>query len=121
MFILGDETGILYPHKMLIGQTEEFHLVIEARDGEGPTALSDRAIINIQVLNVNEHKPTFVLPALANATVEVTEVLTPKQYVRANKFIIYFTSERCHGRLFSYDREGSRQGCWRKRSHYLSL
>lgn len=74
IFLLGEESGILYPHKSLMGNTAEFQLVIEAKDGDGPAALSDRAIINIQVMNVNEHQPTFILPALSNATIEVTEV-----------------------------------------------
>lgn len=69
------ETGILYPHKSLLGQTRDFHLLIEARDGAGNGQLSDKAVINIQVLNVNEHEPVFIMPALENATVEVTEVI----------------------------------------------
>ncbi|KAK9728307.1 Cadherin domain [Popillia japonica] len=81
VFILGDETGILYPHKSLIGYTEEFHLLIEARDGDGAGALTDQALINIQVLNVNEHEPTFIMPALSNATVEVTENTATEDYL----------------------------------------
>lgn len=74
MFLLGVDTGILYPHKSLIGQPREFQLLVEARDGAGHGHLYDRATINVQILNVNEYKPTFIMPALPNATVEVTEV-----------------------------------------------
>lgn len=68
------ETGIIYPHKSLVSQTREFHLIVEARDGEGHGHLFDRAAVNVKVLNVNEHKPMFVMPAGPNATVEITEV-----------------------------------------------
>lgn len=74
VFLLGVDTGILYPHKSLIGQPREFQLLVEARDGAGHGQLYDRATINVQILNVNEYKPTFIMPALSNATVEVTEV-----------------------------------------------
>lgn len=74
VFLLGEETGILYPHKTLFGQPRQFQLLIEARDGAGQGHLYNYATVNIQVLNVNEHKPIFILPALSNATVEITEV-----------------------------------------------
>lgn len=57
-----------------MSQMREFHLTVEARDGEGHGHLFDHTTVNIQVLNVNEHKPMFVMPALPNATVEITEV-----------------------------------------------
>lgn len=75
VFLLGVETGILYPHKSLLGQKRNFHLIIEARDGGGNGQLFDRAVINVQVLNVNEHRPDFIIPFLPNATVEITEVV----------------------------------------------
>ncbi|XP_025829338.1 cadherin-87A [Agrilus planipennis] len=72
-FLLGIDTGILYPHKSLVDQPHNHQLIVEARDGEGNGELSDRAIINIQVVNVNEHKPRFVMPTIPNATVEIIE------------------------------------------------
>ena len=75
IFLLGVETGILYPHKSLLGQNRDFRLQIEARDGGGNGQLFDRAVINVQVLNVNEHRPEFIMPFLQNATVEITEVV----------------------------------------------
>lgn len=74
------ETGILYPHKSLLGQTRDFHLEVEARDGAGNGHLFDKAIVHVHVLNVNEHKPEFIMPALSNATVEVLEVSHPHTY-----------------------------------------
>ncbi|KAJ8942766.1 hypothetical protein NQ318_002926 [Aromia moschata] len=81
IFILGIETGILYPHKSLLGQTRDFHLQVEARDGSGNGQLYDRATINVHVLNVNEHKPEFVMPSLSNATVEVLENEATQDYL----------------------------------------
>ncbi|XP_074032325.1 cadherin 87A [Leptinotarsa decemlineata] len=80
-FLLGIETGILYPHKPLFGQTREFHLLVEARDGGGNGELYDQATINVHVLNVNEYRPEFIMPALSNATVEVLENAATKDYL----------------------------------------
>lgn len=74
IFLLGIETGILYPHKSLVGQKRQFHLVVEARDEAGNGNNYDKAVIHVQVLNVNDNKPKFIMPAVDNATVEITEV-----------------------------------------------
>ncbi|XP_063930740.1 cadherin-87A isoform X2 [Zophobas morio] len=81
IFLLGVETGILYPHKSLLGQNRDFRLQIEARDGGGNGQLFDRAVINVQVLNVNEHRPEFIMPFLQNATVEITENAAVANYL----------------------------------------
>ncbi|CAH1176398.1 unnamed protein product [Phaedon cochleariae] len=81
VFLMGFDTGILYTHKSLLGQTRDFQLAIEARDGEGNGQLFDRAVINVHVLNVNEHRPEFIMPALSNATVEVLENAATKDYL----------------------------------------
>lgn len=81
------ETGILYPHASLIGQARHFHLVVEARDGEGNGQFTDHTAIDIEVLDVNQDKPVFIMPALANATVEVPEVRNTVCLNISNKFI----------------------------------
>ncbi|XP_028130157.2 cadherin-87A [Diabrotica virgifera virgifera] len=85
IFLLGVETGILYPHKSLLGQTRDFHLAVVARDGggngNGNGQLFDEATINVHVLNVNEHRPEFIMPALANSTVEVLENAATENYL----------------------------------------
>ncbi|CAG9836975.1 unnamed protein product [Diabrotica balteata] len=85
IFLLGVETGILYPHKSLLGQTRDFHLAVVARDGGGNAngngQLFDEATINVHVLNVNEHRPEFIMPALANSTVEVLENAATENYL----------------------------------------
>ncbi|CAH0559618.1 unnamed protein product [Brassicogethes aeneus] len=81
IFLMGVETGILYPHKSLLGQTKKFKLVVEARDGGGNGHNTDKAIVYVQVINVNDHKPTFIMPALPNATIEVTESTALEGYL----------------------------------------
>ncbi|XP_049820113.1 cadherin-87A isoform X2 [Aethina tumida] len=81
IFLIGVETGILYPHKSLLGQTRNFKLVVEARDGGGNGQNTDRATVNVQVLNVNEYEPLFIMPALPNATIEVTENTALEDYL----------------------------------------
>lgn len=74
VFLLGIETGILYPHKPLVGQSRDYNLIVEARDGAGNGQLYDRAAVNVNILNVNDHKPEFIMPSVENATMEVMEV-----------------------------------------------
>ncbi|XP_076275389.1 cadherin 87A isoform X2 [Rhynchophorus ferrugineus] len=81
IFLLGMDTGILYAHKSLLGQTKVFNLVVEARDGAGNGALSDRATLKVHVLNVNDHKPEFVMPFLPNSTVEILENAAEKDFL----------------------------------------
>lgn len=47
---------------------------MEARDGAGNGELHDKATLKVHVINVNDHKPVFVMPYLPNSTVEVLEV-----------------------------------------------
>lgn len=71
---MGADTGILFSHKSLIGQGRDYVLQIEARDGAGTGPFSDKAVINVHVLNANEHKPQFLIPQEDNSVVEITEV-----------------------------------------------
>lgn len=43
-------------------------------EGRDDGDLTDRATVDIDILNVNQNKPTFIMPASLNATVEVPEV-----------------------------------------------
>lgn len=99
-------------------------LIIEARDGDGIGSLSDRATINIEVLNVNEHRPTFIMPALPNATVEVTEVpLNPKHIINlpilAGKLLNVWLVELRHNELLGDDRESHGQRRGRERQSHV--
>lgn len=68
------ETGILYPAESLEGKAREFHLVVEGRDEEGNGPHADKTIIDIEIRDVNQNKPVFIMPSLPNATIEVPEV-----------------------------------------------
>lgn len=54
---------------------------MEARDGEGNGQYTDHSAIDIEVLDVNQDKPVFIMPALANATVEVPENAARADYL----------------------------------------
>ncbi|KAL1508861.1 hypothetical protein ABEB36_003687 [Hypothenemus hampei] len=81
IFLIGMDTGILYAHKSLLGQTKTFHLTVEARDGAGNGDLYDRAVLKVHVINVNDHKPVFVMPYLPNSTVEILENAAKKGFI----------------------------------------
>lgn len=81
VFNLDPVSGILYPHASLIGKPRQFHLVVEARDGDGNGQFTDRSAIDIEIQDVNQDKPVFIMPALANATVEVPENAARADYL----------------------------------------
>ncbi|KAF5276236.1 hypothetical protein FQR65_LT04041 [Abscondita terminalis] len=72
LFLLSEDTGILYVHKSLSGRTGKFILNIEANDN-GEPRMSDNCFIYIDVMNVNDYKPTFIYPTAASSTVEINE------------------------------------------------
>jgi hypothetical protein len=74
VFKLEPETGILYPAESLEGKPREFHLVVEGRDEEGNGPHADTTTIDIEIHDVNQNKPVFIMPSLPNATIEVPEV-----------------------------------------------
>ncbi|XP_047099103.1 cadherin-87A [Schistocerca piceifrons] len=73
VFHLDPVSGILYATTSLVGKPRKFHIVVEARDGDGLGKHADNATVEIKILSVNQNKPEFIMPALANATVEVPE------------------------------------------------
>ncbi|KAJ4434750.1 hypothetical protein ANN_23319, partial [Periplaneta americana] len=73
VFKLDAESGILYPAESLEGKPREFNLVVEGRDEEGNGPHADTAAINIEIRDVNQNKPVFIIPSLPNATIEVPE------------------------------------------------
>lgn len=75
LFTLNAETGILYPSMALLGKAGTYSIKVEARDGAGMGPHSDVCSVEIRVIPVNQHKPEFTMPKLANATVEVPEVI----------------------------------------------
>uniref|UniRef100_A0A336M3D8 CSON011390 protein n=1 Tax=Culicoides sonorensis TaxID=179676 RepID=A0A336M3D8_CULSO len=80
-FILDPDSGILYPRKGLAGQKGQFTIEIEARDGVGQGPHTDNAEIIIEVHSINQHRPKFIMPALANATIEIPENSATADYL----------------------------------------
>jgi len=74
VFKLDAGTGILYPAERLEGKPREFHLLVEGRDEEGSGPHADTTNIDIEIRDVNQNKPVFIMPSLPNATIEVPEV-----------------------------------------------
>lgn len=63
-------TGILYPKRSLLGLIKAFKLTVEVTDGK----FSDKAQVDVNVLDVNQNKPVFKEPSSANASVLILEV-----------------------------------------------
>lgn len=80
-FMLDVNSGILYPATSLMGRKGQYMLKVEARDGVGFGPHTDLAEIIIDVIEVNQHRPVFIMPALSNATVEIQESLAVKDYL----------------------------------------
>jgi Cadherin domain len=74
LFMLDQNSGILYPAQSLSGRKGKYRLHIEARDELGSGPNTDTAEVIIEVQTINQHRPVFVMPALSNATVEIPEV-----------------------------------------------
>lgn len=80
-FKLDANSGILYPATSLMGRKGQYTLKVEARDGVGFGPHIDNTEIIIDVIEVNQHRPTFIMPALSNATVEIQENLAIQEYL----------------------------------------
>ncbi|CRK91477.1 CLUMA_CG005143, isoform A [Clunio marinus] len=80
-FKLDANSGILYPATSLIGRKGQYILKVEARDGIGFGPHTATTEIVIDVIEVNQHRPVFIMPALSNATVEIQEHLAVKDYL----------------------------------------
>lgn len=65
----------MYAHRPLLGKTGAYTLEIEAIDEGGKGPFNTKTVANINVINVNENKPVFIIPSTPNSTIEVTEVL----------------------------------------------
>lgn len=86
-FKLDTNSGILYPGVSLLGRTGKYTIKIEARDGLGNGPNSDTTDAVIDVLEINQHRPLFIMPALSNATVEIQEVSFNKSFSSRILFI----------------------------------
>lgn len=105
LFKLDSHTGIIYPAQSLQGKKGEsrlhiliygqqftlfngigiYNLTVSARDTQGAGTYESTAVVVINVLGVNQHRPLFVIPALSNATIEIPGVsfmiMKPSRYL----------------------------------------
>lgn len=72
-FTLNGQTGILYPAKSLNEGPREYHLQLRASDNNGTGPHFDTASVSIQVQDLNQHPPKFIVPDPKNATITVLE------------------------------------------------
>lgn len=68
-FSLDFNSGILYPKRSLLGLLKHFKLTVEVTDSK----FTDTAVIDVNVLDVNQNKPVFKEPSSANASVLIPE------------------------------------------------
>jgi hypothetical protein len=80
-FKLDANSGILYPATSLMGRKGQYTLKVEARDGVGSGPHTDTTEIVVDVIEVNQHRPNFIMPALSNATVEIQENSALQNYL----------------------------------------
>lgn len=57
----------------LTNRSREYTLSVEVRDLNGTGTNFDRATVKINVQSVNQNKPRFIVPSLANATIRIPE------------------------------------------------
>lgn len=85
-FQLDSSTGILYPKRSLLGLLKQFKLTVEVNDGK----FTDKAVIEVNVLDVNQNKPFFKEPSSANASVLILEVLYFPPVITSNLIFALF-------------------------------
>lgn len=79
---------------MYIFNLGQYTLQVEARDGFGSGPFTDNAEIIIVVQSINNHRPTFIMPALSNASVELPEVNKLLINYNLNRLEIIFIVDR---------------------------
>ncbi|KAH8382777.1 hypothetical protein KR009_005221 [Drosophila setifemur] len=81
LFKLDAQSGIVYPAQSLAGKHGVYELTISARDTQGSGTMESTAKAIITVLQVNRHKPEFIIPALSNATIEIPGDIVQPDYL----------------------------------------
>ncbi|GIZ01522.1 cadherin-87A [Caerostris extrusa] len=72
VFDINQESGVIYPVKELPDNVKSFKLRVRAVN-PGYEDNMDEAIIRIKIVEINQDKPKFIIPATPNATVEILE------------------------------------------------
>ncbi|GFS53692.1 cadherin-87A [Trichonephila inaurata madagascariensis] len=72
VFDINQETGVIYPVKELPENVKSFKLRVRAIN-PGDEENTDEAIVRVKIVEINQDKPKFIVPATPNATVEILE------------------------------------------------
>ncbi|EDW37985.1 GL12362 [Drosophila persimilis] len=81
LFKLDAQSGIVYPAQSLAGKHGVYNLSISARDTQGSGTMESTTRAVITVMQVNRHRPEFVIPALYNATIEIPGDIVQPDYL----------------------------------------
>ncbi|CAL1292837.1 unnamed protein product [Larinioides sclopetarius] len=74
VFDINQETGVIYPVKELPENVKSFKLRVTAAN-PGDEENVDEAIVRVKIVEINQDKPKFIVPATPNATVEILELV----------------------------------------------
>ncbi|KAG8178249.1 hypothetical protein JTE90_000350 [Oedothorax gibbosus] len=72
VFDINQDTGVIYSTKELPENVKSFKLRVRAMNPEDDTNM-DEAIVRVKIVEINQEKPKFIIPATPNATVEIPE------------------------------------------------
>nr|XP_042894521.1 cadherin-87A [Parasteatoda tepidariorum] len=72
VFDMNGESGVIYPKKELPENVKAFKLKVRAENINDGTSM-DEAIVHVRIVEINQDKPKFIVPATPNATVEIPE------------------------------------------------
>ncbi|XP_054711474.1 cadherin-87A-like [Uloborus diversus] len=72
VFGINEESGVIYPTRELPENIKSFKLKVRAMN-PGDESNVDEAIIHVKIVEINQEKPKFIIPATQNATVEIPE------------------------------------------------
>lgn len=99
-FHLDFNTGILYPKRSLLGILKQFKLTVEVTDGR----FTDKAVIDVNVLDVNQNKPLFQEPSSSNASVLIPEVCNSRIlsiFIELSvNIIVSLINKECESKLY---------------------
>ncbi|XP_055375511.1 cadherin-87A [Condylostylus longicornis] len=101
LFRLDQMSGTIYPYESLQGRKGVYSLRIEARDNQGSGHNPSFARAVIEIYDVNQHQPKFVVPSEQNTTLELyTDILEAGHLLMTAKAYDNDTNE--NGKLSFY-------------------
>ncbi|XP_076318163.1 cadherin 87A isoform X1 [Tachypleus tridentatus] len=80
-FAINEEKGSIYPAQPFEETLKNYLLRVQARDQNGRGTNYDETTVTIEIVEVNQDKPRFLVPASLNATVEIPENQSISDYL----------------------------------------